>query len=207
MRETGGGYPAPAASRDTTALSIFRGSIRRFGTYPFVITRFSPESSSAVIAQEGDTIRAYAPSSQDPCACSSSTTSNSRRDVGIGQNYFKIGVGEMKRRMTALLFLGIVMAGAAADRPVSDAAAAINKGRAVCRLQQPTSPSSGRWQAVLVRNANFGDEWHVWFGTLPEPFCGFAGALVKADGAYTGCAVTVCKNTSSKSHSGAPNGH
>src|SRR3954468_2848009 len=100
----------------------------------------------------------------------------------------------MKRRLLALVCLCVAAASTAiaADTPVRDAAAAIKKGQFVCKLE-PTTSSSGQWQATLIKNPGFGDEWHVWFGTLPEPVCGFAGAIVKVDGSYTSCAVSACK--------------
>jgi hypothetical protein len=107
----------------------------------------------------------------------------------------------MNWRLIASLVIGAVAASDAfaADQPVDSAAAAIRKGRYVCQLDQPIS-TDGQWQAVLIRNASFGNEWHVWFGKRPEPACGFYGAIVKADGSYTSCAVTKCKLIPRKSN-------
>lgn len=93
-----------------------------------------------------------------------------------------------------LLTLAFLIAGAtgamAAD--VKDGPAAIKKAQYTCRLKALASP--GQWQTVLVKNDRFGDEWHVWFGTnSTEPICGFYGAIVKKDGSYTSCQVSVCK--------------
>jgi hypothetical protein len=59
-------------------------------------------------------------------------------------------------------------------------------------------PRNGDWQATLKQDTELGDEWHVWFGVLPEPECGFIGAIVKADGSYTSCVVTACKRIPKK---------
>jgi hypothetical protein len=83
-----------------------------------------------------------------------------------------------------------------ADTPVRDAIAAIKKAQFVCKLEP--HGLSGGWQATLKKDFEFGDEWHVWFGKKPEPVCGFAGAIVKADGSYTSCVVTACKRISPK---------
>jgi hypothetical protein len=75
---------------------------------------------------------------------------------------------------------------------VNDKATAIKNAQSICRLQTPSQP--GQWQAALVKNASFGDEWHVWFGKdRVEPVCGFYGAVVKTDGSYTSCRVSACR--------------
>ncbi len=83
--------------------------------------------------------------------------------------------------------------------PVTSSVAAISKARRVCGLGQPEA-KPGQWQANLIKNAHFGDEWHVWFGNRPEPTCGFYGAIVKADGSSTSCSISLCKQLRSKSN-------
>ncbi len=63
---------------------------------------------------------------------------------------------------------------------------AIRRARQVCGLDNPKG--SGRWQAALHR-----DSWHVWFGQAKEPVCGFFGAYVAVDGAFTSCVIGACK--------------
>jgi hypothetical protein len=46
------------------------------------------------------------------------------------------------------------------DTPVTNADAAVRKARFVCGLDKPIG-SSGKWQAMLVKDAKFGDEWDV----------------------------------------------
>jgi hypothetical protein len=87
----------------------------------------------------------------------------------------------------------VIIPPAGGASPITDAAAAIKKARHVCRLGQPAS-AAGEWQATLIRNQQFGDEWHVWFGNRSEPACGFYGATVKADGSYTDCSISLCKS-------------
>lgn len=83
-----------------------------------------------------------------------------------------------------------------ADAPVHDASAAIKKAQFVCKLEP--HGLTGDWQATLKQDPEFGDEWHVWFGEKPEPACGFAGAIVRADGSSTSCVVTACKRIGPK---------
>src|ERR1700761_7073112 len=85
-----------------------------------------------------------------------------------------------------LLTTGAIAAG------VKDAPAAIKRAQHICRLTAPGTP--GQWLAKFVKDDQFGDEWHVWFGKdQTEPVCGFYGAVVKADGSYTSCRISTCK--------------
>ena len=97
---------------------------------------------------------------------------------------------------------GILVASlqAASEVPVTSEAMAIKKARDVCGLDDPADRSK-QWHAVLIKNAKFGDEWHVWLGKAQvETSCGSSGAVVKADGSYTSCEVTLCKTMPKKSN-------
>ena len=97
---------------------------------------------------------------------------------------------------------GIVVASlrAASELPVTSKSMAIKKARDVCGLDN-SADGSKQWQAVLIKNAKFGDEWHVWLGKdQVETLCGSTGAEVKADGSSTSCVVTLCKIMPRKSN-------
>ena len=95
------------------------------------------------------------------------------------------------RSAVALVFLSAVLANGALAAPISDAASAIKSAQNICRLMPLNTP--GEWQARFVKNDNFGDEWHVWYGpNAKEPQCGFVGAIVKADGNHTSCTASIC---------------
>ena len=102
----------------------------------------------------------------------------------------------LMRRVICSVAIAVAVASCStteSNMPIKDAAAAIQKARYICRLEQPSR--TGQWQAVLVK-----DSWHVWFGTSPaEPMCGFFGAYVEADGSFTGCVVSACKDAPSTS--------
>src|ERR1700761_8558905 len=95
----------------------------------------------------------------------------------------------MKPTIFTLMLLFATGANAA---EVMDGPAAIEKAQHICRLTPLKTP--GQWQTKFVKNDQFGDEWHVWFGKdQTEPLCGFYGAVVKADGSYTSCRISTCK--------------
>jgi hypothetical protein len=98
---------------------------------------------------------------------------------------------EMNRLLSTLAFFLLAGNAAYAADAVKSADDAIKIGRKVCRLD--ANENGGSWHAILHANEN---SWHVWFGKTPEePICGFQGALVQADGSFTGCAVSACSLT------------
>ena len=100
----------------------------------------------------------------------------------------------MKPTVAALLLFPLYACSGSQTAPteIKDGDAAVQKAQHVCSLVKPNSP--GQWQATLVKDKTFGDEWHVWFGKdRVEPICGFYGAVVKADGSYTSCRVSACR--------------
>src|SRR5215813_4384266 len=73
--------------------------------------------------------------------------------------------------LSTALFVACVTGATAAE--IKDGSAAIKQAQHVCRLETPALP--GQWQVALRKNAEFGDEWHVWFGKdKTEPLCGFS---------------------------------
>lgn len=95
----------------------------------------------------------------------------------------------------AALVIPLLFATGANAAEIMDGPAAIEKAQHICRLTPLNMP--GQWQAKFVKDNQFGDEWHVWFGKdQTEPLCGFYGAVVKADGSYTSCRASACKPAS-----------